>query len=279
MDDRDAASFAEVWPELTDQRRELIVQELQDLAEDNVELDFDRAFVVGLRDANPNVRRLALEGLWEHEGRDLLEPLLHMLRNDEDAAVRAAAATALGRYVLQAEFERLREGDAARVTEALGQTVTDPTEPSEVRGRALESLGARSEDWVRDLIDEAFDSDDRRLRLSAVHAMGRSCDSSWLSAIYNELESEDAEMRFEAAGALGSIADPEALPYILPLLQDEDPEVQEAAIFALGQFGGEEGKDALTELRASADERIHAAIDAALAEIDFAEDPLNVPLP
>ena len=52
-----------------------------------------------------------------------------------------------------------------------------------MRGRALESLGARSEPWVRDLIEEAYDSGDRRLQISAVHAMGTSADSQWLPSI------------------------------------------------------------------------------------------------
>lgn len=270
----EASRFMDAWEQLDGGRRKWLAHELVDLAEDNVDLNFDAAFLVALSDEDPDVRRAAIAGLWEHEGRDLIEPLAGLLGDDPDAGVRAEAALALGRYVLQAEFDALRTSDAELIEGALRRTVTDPTEIVEVRARALESLGARNQDWVRDLIEDAHEGDDRRLRISAVHAMGRSCDASWLSSVLAELESDDAEMRFEAAVAAGSIADPEATPYLVPLLRDEDPEVQDAAIAALGQIGGEEAKESLRELLAEGDERVHDAAQAALAEVDFADDPL-----
>jgi len=270
----EAARFKGLWDGLDESRRRWLVQELADLAEDNVDLNFDAAFVVALADEIPDVRRTAIAGLWEHEGRDLIDPLIGLIDGDPDAAVRADAALALGRYVLQAEFEALRTADNERIEAALRRTITDPTEIVEVRARALESLGARSAEWVRDLIQDAYDSDDRRLRISAVHAMGRGCDPAWLSSIFAEIESEDPEMRYEAALAAGAIADTEATPYVAALLHDADPEVQEAAIAALGQIGGAGVKGTLQELLAEGDERIRDAVLAALAEADFAEDPL-----
>ena len=72
-----------------------------------------------------------------------------------------------------------------------------------MRGRALEALGVRGKDWVHELIEEAYGSGDRRLTISAVHAMGRNADLAWLPMIIDEMESDDAEMRFEAATAAG----------------------------------------------------------------------------
>jgi HEAT repeat protein len=271
----ETALFATAWAEMELRRREQIVQELIDLAEDNVELNFDAAFRTALADRDPGVRRAAIKGLWEYERRDLIDPLLALLEHDPDAGVRADAALALGRYVLRAEFDGLPPGDAERVDRSLRRAVEDEAEPVEVRARALESLGARSQPWVRALIRGAFESADRRLMLSAVHAMGRSCDPEWLPAVFDELQSDDAEMRFEAAGAAGAIADEAALPHLLPLLHDEDTEVQEAAIAALGEIGGKQAADALQELLASGDERVREAALAAQAELDFAEDPLG----
>jgi HEAT repeat protein len=270
----EASSFVDVWREMDDMRRQRLIHDLVELGEDNVELNFDQVFLIALRDSNPAVRRDAIQGLWEYEHRDLIDPLLDLLERDLDAGVRADAALALGRFVLQAEFESLPGQHAARVESALHQTFNDPTEPVEVRARALESLGARSEEWARDLIDVAFASDDRRLRISAVHAMGRSADAAWLSSVTAQLEDDDAEMRFEAATAAGAIGDPEAIPYLVPLLHDEDVETQMAAINSLGQIGGEDAKEALKELLAEGEERILEAATEALAEIEFAEDPL-----
>jgi HEAT repeat protein len=271
----DASRFGDALQALPEERRERLLEELVDLAEDNVELNFDAVFLDALRDADPQVRRTAVQGLWEHEGRDLIGPLIDLLRRDEDAGVRADAALALGRFVLRAEFDTLAADDTDRIESALRDVFDDVTEIAEVRGRALEALGARSLPWVRELIERAYDDDDRRLRLSAVHAMGRSCDVDWLSTLLLELESEDAEMRFEAAGALGSIEDEEATGPLVGLLYDEDLEVRMAAIGALGEIGGPLAKGALEELLAENDELVHDAVVEALAEADFADDPIG----
>lgn len=275
MEPDETLLFSKAWAETDARRRQRLVKELIDLAEDNVELDFDAVFLIALDDPDPGVRLDAIKGLWEYEGRDLIGSLLGLLERDPDAAVRAEAALSLGRFVLQVEFEGLSGDDARRIEEALRRTISDTREVAEVRGRALESIGARSEGWVRDLIRGAFEDSDRRLRLSAVHAMGRSCDAAWLPDLVAELESDDPEMRFEAAGACGAIADEEATPHLLRLLDDDDAEVQEAAINGLGEIGGTEAREALRLLLDSGDERVQEAAVSALAEIDFAEDPLS----
>ncbi|OGO49517.1 MAG: hypothetical protein A2148_05445 [Chloroflexi bacterium RBG_16_68_14] len=269
-----ASLFMDAWPEMDLHKRQRLIQELSDLAEDNVELNFDAVFFIALADRDADVRRDAIKGLWEYEGRDLIDSLVGLLESDPDAGVRAEAALALGRFVLQAEFDVLRAPDAQRVEQALRRTVEYDAEALEVRGRALESIGACSQPWVRDLIQRAFESGERRLWLSAVHAMGRSCDAAWLPTLIPELTSDDAEMRFEAAGACGAIADEAATPHLLGLLEDDDAEAQEAAISALGQIGGAQAKQALQALLTEGNERVREAALSALAEIDFAEDPI-----
>jgi HEAT repeat protein len=275
MGPEETSTFLNVWLELAHERRQRLLRALVELAEDDVELNFDAVFMVALGDRDADLRRDAIRGLWEHEGRELIDPLLGLLRYDPDAGVRAEAALALGKFVLQAEFGTLRAADADRVEQALRRTVQDTAEVAEVTGRALESIAARSEPWVRDAIEEAFESPDRRLRLSAVHAMGDNCEPSWLPSLIPELESDDAEMRFEAANACGLIADGSAIPHLLALLHDDDDDVQEAAINALGQIGGAEAKEALEELLTDGHERVREAVIAALAEVDFADDPLK----
>lgn len=271
----ESSLFTEVWMEMDLVRRQRLVDELIDLAEDSVELSFHAVYLIALADRDAALRRRAIQGLWEYEGRDLIDSLVGLVESDADAAVRAEAALALGRFVLQGEFDELRSDINARLDEALRRVARDEAEAPEVRGRALEAIGARGEPWVRDLIAEAFDDGDRRLRLSALHAMGRSCDPDWLPELFAELESDDAELRYEAAVALGSIEDESATPHLLPLLRDEDAQVQDAAIAALGQIGGAQAKEVLEELATAADERVREAAVAALAGVDFAEDPLG----
>ena len=267
------------WPEIGLRQRRQLVEELTGLAEDNVDLNFDAAFQIALADRDPDVRKQAIRGLWENERRETFDGLLKILTADPAAVVRAEAALALGRFVLQAELGTLRPVDAERLETALRVVIENDTEEVEVRGRALESVGARSERWVTDVIEQAFDGADRRLRISAAHAMGRSCDPAWLPRLFDELENDDAEMRFEAAAAVGLIADEGAVPHLLPLLQDEDAEVQATAVAALGEIGGDIAKGALEDLVAAGDAVLGELALDALSEVEFAEDPLSFSVP
>ena len=145
----------------------------------------------------------------------------------------------------------------------------------DVRGRAIESIGAYDSAWVRQAIQNAYESGEHSLKVSAVHAMGRSAESRWLPLLVRELSNEDAEIRFEAAVAIGQVAEESAIPHLVPLLTDEDEEVRSAAVSALGEIGGERAKSALMEMLDSASDATREAAAAALSEIEFEEDPLG----
>lgn len=270
--------FTEVWLQMDLSRRQRLVQELIDLAEDTVELNFDAVLFIALTDLDAGVRRSAITGLWEYEGRDFIDSLLDLIARDPNAGVRAEAALSLGRFVLQAELGRLSDSDTARIERALRKAIDSTAEVVEVRGRALESIGARSAPWVAELIQRAVESTDRRLSLSAVHAMGRSCNVDWLPQAIDALASDDAEMRFEAAIACGAIGDEAATPHLVAAIEDEDVEVQEAAVAALSEIGGAQAKETLEALIAGENERLRDAARAALIELDFAADPLGIKL-
>jgi HEAT repeat protein len=270
--------LSQVWPQAQVARRRQILRRLLDLAEDNVEMDFDAVFMVALSDDDAEARALAVQGLWEHDDRDAIAPLIEMLKKDHSPGVRASAAIALGSFVLRAEFEQLSEADSRRVAEALRAAIDDGDESPEVRGRALEAIGALSASWVRGSIDNAYHRGDWRLRVSAVHAMGRNCDPHWLPVLTEELASDAPEMRFEAATACASCCGEVAVPLLKPLLEDDDAEVQEAAISALGEIGGNEAKRALKEIGDHPEPRVREAVAAALEEIEFNEDTLGFQL-
>ena len=276
LDEAELREFARVWPRVPVERRLEILEQLAQLAEDNVEFDFDAVFIEALADPDAAVRIAAIRGLWEYTGRDLIPRLVTLLHEDDNAAVRAEAALALGRWVMLGEFEEARPRDVEEVTIALRRTATDPTEPPEVRGRAVESLGASSQPWARDLIHDAYDSGDPRMVTSAVHAMGRSADSYWLATVIDELQSDDVELRYEAAIASASIGDEDAVPYLVDALEDEDPEVREQVIMALGEIGGEAAIEALRERANSPDERTREAAITALEQAEFGDDPLGL---
>lgn len=275
LSDEERGAFAAAWPSLPVDRRRAVVEELSTLAEDNVELDFDAVFLDTLDDVDAEVRAASVRGLWEHTGRDAIPSLLRLLTDDPNALVRAEAALALGRYVLAGEFDEVRPSDVEEVTDALRRTAGDSTEPPEVRGRAVESLGASSRPWARDVIHDAYDSGDPRLVAAALHAMGRSADDYWLATLIDELHSDDVELRYEAAAACGMIEDEAAVPYLVDLLADDDAEVREQAIIALGLIGGEDAIEALREQANGEDPRLREAAQQALDEAEFGDDPLG----
>jgi len=270
----DSSHFASAWPVLDVQRRRAIVRELLDLEEDNVEFDFDAVFVEGLKDEDAEVRLNSVRGLWEHEAPDVIGSLVALTKNDPDAAVRAEAALALGRFVLLSEAGRLRERHFIAVEQALREVISNRDEIDEVRARALEAVGARDDAWVRQAISEAYESGVRRMKVAAVHAMGRSAEPRWLPLLLRELGNEEPEVRYEAATALGSLGDESTVPHLVRALTDADEEVRGATITALGEIGGGGAKEALLELTHEGSEAVKEAALEALAKIDFEVDPL-----
>lgn len=270
-----AELVADTWLRIDVRRRRRIIQELVDLAEENVELIFDGVYVIALEDPDPTVRAAAIKGLWEHEGSDIIPALTRLATSDESAEVRAEAALGLGRFVLSYELGRLRDSDFAQVEAALRSVLEDAGEVPEVRGRALEASGPYDAPWVRQAIHSAYESGTRGLKVSAVHAMGRSAEPRWLPIITRELSNEEAEVRYEAAVAAGAMGEESALPHLARLLSDPDAEVRTAAIAALGAVGGEEARAMLNELLENPSEPVREAALEALAEIDFEQDPIS----
>ena len=271
-----AAALRSAWPQVGAERRRQVVHRLMELAEDNVDMDFDAVFFAALDDGDAAVRADAVRGLWEYEGRDLVAALLRLLEKDEEPEVRSEAALALGRFVVLSETGRLREEQFQQVEAGLRRALEDELEVDEVRGRALEAIGASGRPWVEQAIEHFYEGEAPRLRVSAIHAMGRSCDALWLPIPIEELANDDPEIRYEAATALGSLADRRSLADLAPLLRDPDLEVREAVIAALGQMGGSEAKLLLRPLLRDASPSVQEAAAAALAEADFDLDPLSI---
>ncbi|MEW5720667.1 MAG: HEAT repeat domain-containing protein [Chloroflexota bacterium] len=263
------AAFARTWRALPVERRRRTAKLLVELAEQNIELDYNALFRHLLDDDDAPVRANGIEGLWEDEDPALVKRFAAFLRGDPDADVRAAAADALGRFLLLAEYGRLRDGTAEAIGDALLATARDLGEDLTVRCRAVEALGYWSDDVVREVITAAYDDAALEMCASAVTAMGRSADKHWRAIVANELQSPDARMRFHAARATGELENRDATETLIELLDDPDRQVQSAAITALGQVGGKLAKRALSDAAASDDEVLSALADEALQELAF----------
>jgi HEAT repeat protein len=259
------------WPGVPASFRADVLSRVAELAEDNVDLDFTRFARVGLSDSEAEVRRLAIAALWECRDPVVGARLGDILRGDDDAAVRAAAASALEPFVLEVELGHVRGDDADRFVGPLREVASDG-DSADLRARAIESLAPLSQPWVDSLITDAYYDDDRRLRLAAVRAMGGSARETWTEYLDEQARSDDPEFRFEAATALGTIASEEGLPALEDLLDDEDSEVVLAAVRALGEIGGEEATDILERFMVDAEDNLRDEARDAIDRARFADD-------
>jgi HEAT repeat protein len=261
-----------VWSGLYVDKRKTIIDRLVDLAEENFELNFDSIFKICLTDSDAVIRAKAIEGLWENEETVLISAYIKMLNEDSSEVVQAAAAKALSKYSMMAELKKLGPSSSSRVSRALLAILSDKAKPKEVWRRALEAAAPLSLLEVKTAIDEAYKSDDIKLKNSAIFAMGKNCNSSWVPILIKEMASSNPDSRYEAAGACGEICDEETVPYLLKLTQDQDLEVQLAAIRSLGQIGGAKAKAHLLRCLKSPDENISEAAEEALKQVEAEED-------
>lgn len=279
LDHLEADQIAQLWPRwraLDEDVRLRVLAALTDTAELNFEYDFNPVGKMALEDESALVRVAALELLFEDESAELMNVLLTMARADEFAQARAMAASSLGRFVFLGELEELPDGQLPVLQDLLFEILADAGEDVEVRRRALEAIANSTHEAIDDAIAEAYQSDEHRMRVSAVFAMGRTADAQWAPTVLAELESDDAELQYEAARAAGELELEDALPLLTQLAYEGDVETRDAAIWSLGEIGGKEAMRVLNvlseEAQASGDEDLMSALEDAIATANLGLD-------
>lgn len=272
---REMEQIAPVWAALPLDYRRRLIHYLIDISEVNFELDYAALGMFALGDPDADVREAAIELLFEDESAEYMNRLIEMAQWDESTAVRAAAASALGRFIMAGEYEELPESDAARAQDAVVNLWTNESEDLDVRRRALESLANSSHELVPEAIEDAYQSYEPRMRVSALFAMGRTCDARWHNYVMRELNSDDPELLYEAARAAGELELHRAVQRLVILANGSDREIAEVAIWSLGEIGGEPAKRALNALGDKAeraqDDALVEAVEDALASAELAD--------
>ena len=264
-----------VWPKLSTERRREIIQKLIELADDNVELDFNSVFKSCLTDDDDSIREMAAKGLWETEDRAMIRPLVKLLENDACAEVRATAAMSLKNFAVMAQNGKLLSRDGDRIRQALLAVVNSPTEDIDVRRRAIEAVASFNTRETNDAVRDAYESDNPTLVQSAIYGMGQSSNPAWLPTVVDEMSNPVPGVRFEAATACGLLGEETVVPHLMRLLRDDDSEVRLASIKALGMIGGTMAKNALQLHLNDEDEAIEEAAREALISLEFDDDPLS----
>ncbi|HVU11821.1 MAG TPA: HEAT repeat domain-containing protein [Phototrophicaceae bacterium] len=268
LDPSDVRRLAPVWEKLEPSFRRKLLQELVDASEANFELDYNVLGQFALRDNDAAVREAAIELLWEDESLPLMHRLTDMALQDESVPVRAAAVSALGRFILLGELGDLPESETTIAQDTAVHILHNQREDIDVRRRALEAIANCGHEIVDEAIREGYDGPDRRMQISSVFAMGRTYDEQWNEFVLAQLESDDPEMRYEATRAAGELEIEEAVPTLTRLALDDDREVKEVAIWSLGEIGSKEAVRVLESLANEAkrlnDDELNDAIEDAL---------------
>lgn len=270
----DLPGLQAAWRTTNDERRRHIMRRLAEMAEVEPDVNFDDVFRFCLDDADAEVRSHAIGGLADCEERWCMTRFMELLGSDPMPRVRAAAARGLGRFVYLAELGELRPRDRSNLEEGLFAALDQPGQSIEVRRRVVEALGAFSVARVADVIGHAYADPEPLMRVSALCAMGRSCDPVWLPTLLKELHSPRVDMRYEAVLALREMADPSAVQGLLPLLEEDNARMRVAVLRALGTLGGKVAEQTLVGYLQHPDLAAQRAADQALRELRFSDDPL-----
>jgi HEAT repeat protein len=273
LEPADLKLLMQTWPKVPAARKQTLLEDLELLAESDTLTCFDDLARALLTDADAAVRIIAIRLLWECADTKLFPVYLNILNNDESEAARAAAATALGLFIYDGELEEIPADILHKVEEALLDAAQN-AKATLVRRRAVEALGASSRDEVPPLIEAAYHRKDPDWVVSALFAMGRSCDKRWEKLVLSRLHSQDDDIRSEAAHAAGELEIGSAREALFDLLADEeDVEIRRIIIWALSKIGGEGVRARLEELLdLEPDEDEADFIDEALENLSFTED-------
>ena len=263
--------FAKNWLQTSTDRRRSVIQEFGTLADENIELSFESINRYALEDKDAHVRRIAIQNLWESEDPSLISIFIEKLKHDPSLEVRAAAADALGSFVLISETADIDPDLKLSLEDALLQSIQSEQD-EKIHLSCLESLGYSSRQEVPDFIYQAYESGEEQFIRSALLAMGRSANKIWREQVIQELSNANPELRLEAAQAAGELELKEAFLDLIELLEDVNRDVKHAAIWSISQIGSSKAGEILERLyESSEDEEETQLLQDALDNFAFVD--------
>src|SRR5258708_8762396 len=222
------------WGAIPTERRRSLVQRMAETIETNFDLDFADLARLALTDLDDQVRESAIEATWTDDSPDMATRLMAMASGDIAPSVRAAAVSALGRIILLGELEEFDPAVARRAQNVALKLYNDTSQSIDVRRRALEAVANCGREGVSEMIERSYADSNNLMRISAVFAMGRSCDQKWANIVLCELASDNAELRYEAARAAGEVEIQEAAAAVGRIVLGEDRGGLRGGVLGLG---------------------------------------------
>lgn len=251
--DESVAALKQAWPEIPVEQRRRTVRLLAEISETNFDLDFEALSYLAFEDPDPEVRAEAVGMTWYVDSERMYHRLMKLVK-DETPVVRAAAVEGLGRYIRDGELEEFDARLAEQAQRLVLARYDDLREDDEVRRRALEAISFCGNPRVPDMIYEAYYSDDLPMKVSALFAMGSSCDARWKDIVLKELNNREPEIRFEAVRAAGQLELTAAVRRLIELAYEDDYEIRLMSVWAMGEIGSKEAREALAGIMELADQ-------------------------
>ena len=260
--------LAPIWSSLPTIYRHRLLRHLVETSESVFELDYDAIAALSLDDENSLIRSAGVDLLWTDETPGTMRRLMDMARKDRSLEVRAGALVGLARFILLGEYGDIPSLDAKDAQELAIGLYQDLNQPIEVRCRALEAVANSSNPIVDMLIAEAYADGNHLLNVSAVYAMGRTCNKKWEDQVLEELDSSDNQLVYEAVQSCGLLQLEDSVRTVGEMVLADDREIQLMAIWSLGEIGGKVAFEILCGLEETVDdqemkEAVEDAVDAA----------------
>lgn len=263
------ADLKAIWGQIPTWRRKALLEDLEQLFGGDYLLSFESICRLGLEDPDSEIRFLSIRSLFEYDVEDLIPVFLHLTVNDEQEDVRAVSATVLGKYVYEGEIEEIPQKTLRQVEDQL-LAVCQGNDTMLVRRRALEAMGFSSRKELPALIETAFQHSEYDWVVSAIFAMGRSCDKRWQESVVKMLNHVLPAVRLEAARAAGEIEISDAAERLIELLEDDNEDVRMASAWSLSQIGGHGVQEALDMMLEETEETEQAEfIESAIDNLIF----------
>ena len=270
----DLAEIQKIWPQIAVTRKINLLHDLEAMMEADTLLSCDDFARFALEDEDANVRSRAISLLWECEDLKIAHYFSHMLENDESEIVRAAAAAALGKFVLMGELEEISRESFNRIISLL-MKIYELELFDKVRTEILRALAYSGKKEIAGLIAEAFTRKEKEWKLAALESMGRSADTRWQDHILDTLESSDTDFLYEAVRAAGELELKPARMTLLQILEEEldNEDLRFQVIWALSKIGGDAVYETLQDLldNAVTDQEIEV-LELALENLEFIDD-------
>ena len=226
--------------------------------------------LVAQRDADPRVRRAAVEAFASRDGRAAVDALAAAL-GDPDADVVAIAARGLAarpsmprtRDALVAAYGAASPAGRAAIADALQSVGTSLGQAVELEARAL---------WERNLNVLATSGPARAGAAEEIGASARAEAVSRLLPLVDPNRNTDRSLLAAAARGLGEAGDRSARKYLEVLLQEGDAELAEAGAQALGRLADPAAADALATAAVQGAGRTAGSAVEALARLPQAPE-------